>query len=157
MENYIEQKVALAVQYFKNGYNCSQSVFMAFADDFGVDKTMAAKISASFGGGIGRMREVCGTVCGMAMCAGFISPADDPSDKVARTANYALVQEFAEKFRAENGDIICRRLLGLPDDTCPCPEPSTRNAEFYKKRPCVEYVAFAARLVAEKMVELGRI
>ena len=151
MENYIDQKVALAVQYFKDGYNCSQSVFMAFAEDFGVDKTMAAKISASFGGGIGRMREVCGTVCGMAMCAGFISPADDPSDKVARTANYALVQEFAEKFRTENGDIICRRLLGLPDDTCPCPEPSTRNAEFYKKRPCVEYVAYAAKLVAEKM------
>ena len=157
MENYIEEKVSLAVQYFKGGYNCSQAVFMAFANDFGIDKMQAAKISASFGVGIGRMREVCGTVCGMAMCAGFISPADNPSDKAARTANYALVQDFAEKFRAENGDIICRRLLGLPDNNCPSPEPSTRNAEFYKKRPCVEYVTFAAKLVAEKMVELGKI
>ena len=127
--------------------------YMAFANDFGVDTAFASRIAASFGGGIGRMREVCGTVCGMAMCASFIAPADDPSDKAARTANYALVQEFAEKFRAENGDIICRRLLGLPDDTCPCPEPSTRNTEFYKKRPCVEYVAYATRLVAEKIAE----
>ncbi|MBO7481022.1 MAG: C_GCAxxG_C_C family protein [Bacteroidales bacterium] len=155
MENFIENKVAQAVQYFKSGYNCSQSVFMAFAEDFGVDTAFASKISASYGGGIGRMREVCGAVCGMAMCASFIAPADNPSDKSARTANYALVQEFAEKFRAENGDIICRRLLGLPDENCPCPEPSTRNAEFYKKRPCVEYVAYAARLVAEKMMEKG--
>ena len=91
-------------------------------------------------------------VGGMAMCAGFISPADDPSDKAARTANYALVQEFAEKFRAENGDIICRRLLGLPDENCPCPEPSTRNAEFYKKRPCAQKVESAARVFAEYLL-----
>ncbi len=133
MENYIEQKVALAVQYFKSGYNCSQSVFMAFADDFGVDKTMAAKISASFGGGIGRMREVCGTVCGMAMCAGFISPADDPSDKVARTANYALVQEFAEKFRAETATSsaavcsVCQMTLVRVPNLRPAMPSSTRN------------------------------
>ncbi len=153
METYVEEKVNLAVSYFRAGYNCAQSVFMAFAEDFGFDNEQAAKVSASFGGGIGRMREVCGTVCGMAMCAGFISPSDDPSDHNARTRNYALVQEFAEKFRSENGDIVCRRLLGLPDATKESPEPSQRTPEFYKKRPCVEYVACAARIVAEKISE----
>ena len=153
MENYVEEKVALAVSYFKGGYNCAQSVFMAFADDFKLDKELAARFSASFGGGIGRMREVCGTVCGMAMCASFISPANNPADHNARTQNYALTQEFAEKFRMENGDIVCRRLLGLPDATKESPEPSQRTPEFYKKRPCVEYVACATRIVAEKILQ----
>ncbi len=153
MENYVEEKVALAVSYFKNGYNCAQSVFMAFADDFKLDLDLASRFSVSFGGGIGRMREVCGAVCGMAMCAGFISPVPDASDHNARTQNYALIQKFAEEFRSENGDIICRRLLGLPDARNENPEPTKRNAEFYKKRPCAEYVATATRIVAEKILE----
>ncbi|MCF0207608.1 MAG: C_GCAxxG_C_C family protein, partial [Bacteroidales bacterium] len=134
MENYIDKKVALAKAYFTQGYNCAQSVFMAFCEDFGVDLAMGAKISASFGGGIGRLREVCGAVSGMAMCASFLSPADNPSDHDARTRNYALAREFAEKFRSENGDIVCRRLLGLPDNANESPEPSKRTAEYYKKR-----------------------
>lgn len=152
----VQERIDKAEKFFKSGYNCSQAVFMAFADVFELDETFAARISASFGGGMGRMREVCGTVSGMALCAGFISPAEDPSDMSKRTANYALTQKFAEKFRAENGHIVCRVLLGLPTDNQDNPTPSTRTAEFYKKRPCVEYVKFAAKTVAEEINSIAK-
>ena len=100
---------------------------------------------------MGRMREVCGTVSGMAFVAGAIVPSADPKNLEERKNNYALVQTFADKFRAENGDIVCRRLLGLEPmvEKGETAMPSERTAEYYKKRPCVEYVACAARIVAE--------
>jgi C_GCAxxG_C_C family probable redox protein len=123
-------------------------VALAYADITKLDEEMVAKITASFGGGMGRLREVCGAVSGMAFLASFISPCPSADNAEAKKANYALVQEFAEQFRQQNGNIVCRSLLGLecPKDE---PTPSPRTAEYYKKRPCVEMVRSAATLFGE--------
>lgn len=146
----IEERVARARNYFTSGYNCAQAVAMAFDDVMMLDSNSVARISAPFGGGMGRMREVCGAVSGMTLVAGAISPSIDPKNMDERKANYALVQSFAADFRAENGDIVCRRLLGLEESVVRSESamPSERTAEYYRKRPCVEYVATAARIVA---------
>ena len=145
-----------AMQSFLDGYNCSQCMILAFEDLINIDVQQALKIASPFGGGMGRMREVCGTVSGMAFLAGAISPAVDPSNLEERKANYALVQRFADTFRSENGNIVCRRLLGLESmvERAETPMPSERTAEYYKKRPCVEYVGCAARIVAEYLQKM---
>lgn len=148
----LESRVKRARELFSSGYNCSQSVFMAYADLFEMEPRMAATLSAPLGGGMGRLREVCGAVSGMALLAGQLIPVYDPSDRQAKAENYALVQHFAERFREENGAIVCRELLGLSvqkED----PTPAERTAEYYRKRPCVEYVATAARIVGEWLLE----
>ena len=147
----IEERVERARNYFLEGYNCAQAVVMAFDDVMAMDVAQLARLAAPFGGGMGRMREVCGTVSGMAMVAGAIAPSNDPKNLAERKNNYALVQTFAESFRSENGDIVCRRLLGLEPavERSETAMPSERTKEYYKKRPCVEYVASAARIVAE--------
>ena len=149
----IEERVERARNYFLEGYNCAQAVVMAFDDVMAMDVVTLARLAAPFGGGMGRMREVCGTVSGMTMVAGAIEPSVDPKNMSQRQANYALVQAFAERFRNENGDIVCRRLLGLEPmvERAETAMPSERTAEYYKKRPCVEYVACAARIVAEHL------
>ena len=155
----IEERVERAKRLFKEGgYNCCQAVVLAYNDVFGIDDQTAAAISSGFGGGMGRMREVCGAVSGMTMLAGLIKPATDPSVKDWRTANYALVQEMAYEFKDINGSIVCKELLGLvpmgssaqaPKES---PEPSDRTPEYYKKRPCEELVGISARIVGEKIL-----
>ena len=147
-----EERAARAKEYFNQGYNCAQSVALAYADITNLDEEMVAKITASFGGGLGRLREVCGAVSGMAFLASFISPCPSADDADAKKANYALVQEFAEQFRQQNGNIVCRSLLGLdcPKDE---PTPSPRTAEYYKKRPCSEYVYDAALIVGKYLAK----
>ncbi len=147
-----EERAARAKEYFNQGYNCAQSVALAYADITNLDEEMVAKITASFGGGLGRLREVCGAVSGMAFLASFISPCPSADDAEAKKANYALVQEFAEQFRQQNGSIVCRSLLGLdrPKDE---PTPSPRTAEYYKKRPCSEYVYDAALIVGKYLAK----
>ena len=109
MDFNIEERVDKAGRLFKDGgYNCCQAVVLAYCDLFGMDEKTAAALSSGFGGGMGRMREVCGSVSGMVMLSGLLCPADNPSDKAGRTANYALVQEVAGEFRNINGSIICR-------------------------------------------------
>ena len=160
----IEERVEKAKRLFKEGgYNCCQAVVLAYNDVFGISDETAAALSSGFGGGMGRMREVCGSVSGMVLLAGLLKPASDPSDKVARTANYALVQEVAADFKALNGSIVCRELLGLspmgsvsvnPDDPHGIPEspvPSDRTPEYYRKRPCEELVGISARIIGEKI------
>ena len=154
----IEERVEKAKRLFKEGgYNCCQAVVLAYSDLFGLENETAAAISSGFGGGMGRMREVCGAVSGMVMLAGLMKPASDPSIKDWRTANYALVQEMAGEFKAMNGSIVCKELLGLvpmgSGSTAPkeSPVPSDRTPEYYKKRPCEEMVAIAARIVGEKI------
>lgn len=156
----IEERVAKAKRLFKeDGYNCCQAVVLAYNDVFSVDDDTAAAVSSGFGGGMGRMREVCGSVSGMVMLAGLMAPASDPSIKVDRTRNYALVQEMAEDFRKLNGSIVCKELLGLVPMGSngavakESPEPSDRTPEYYKKRPCEELVGIAARIVGEKILE----
>ncbi|MFI3319640.1 MAG: C-GCAxxG-C-C family protein [Rikenellaceae bacterium] len=149
----VEERAAQARAYFTQGYNCSQSVVLTFSDIMEIDPEILATLSASFGGGMGRLREVCGAVSGMAFVASKLAPCPSPTDRAAKSANYSLVQELAEEFRRENRYIVCRELLGLtqPKDE---PTPSERTPEYYKKRPCAELVAQAATIVATKINEL---
>lgn len=158
----IEERVEKAKRLFKEGgYNCCQAVVLAYNDLFGLDETLAASLSSGFGGGMGRMREVCGSVSGMVMLAGLIAPAADPSAKDWRTRNYALVQEVAGEFKAINGSIVCKELLGLvpmgSSEAAPkeSPVPSDRTPEYYKKRPCEELVGISARIIGEKLLKMN--
>ncbi len=146
----VEDRENKARELFSSGYNCCQAVAMTFADVIGLPESDVARLASGFGGGMGRMREVCGTVSAMTMAAGAIIPANDVSDKAAKTANYALVQEMADEFKRLNGSIICRELLGLgkPEST---PVPSDRTPEYYKKRPCGELCSVAAGIIARKI------
>ena len=149
-----EERALRAKEFFNQGYNCAQAVALAYADITALDERTVATITASFGGGMGRLREVCGAVSGMSFLASFISPCPTAEDGEAKKANYALVQKFAEEFRQQNGNIVCRSLLGLdrPKDE---PTPSPRTAEYYEKRPCAEYV-YDAALIVGKHLENGK-
>ena len=142
-----------AVELFKEGFNCSQSVFVAFAHKFDIDEDTAKKISAGLGGGIGRLREVCGAVSGAAMVIGSLASATEGADVENKQKNYELVREFAKRFTEENGSIICRELLGLDEQTKETAKPESRTAEYYKKRPCVELVECAAQILEEMINE----
>ena len=141
-----------AMALFKEGYNCSQAVFVAFCEELGMDQKTALKLSSSFGGGMGRLREVCGAVSGMFMAAGLHYGYEDPHDKTAKAEHYKRIQKLAEQFKEENGSIICRELLGLskgPD----IPVPEDRTEAYYKKRPCAELVGCAAGILEKMMRE----
>jgi C_GCAxxG_C_C family probable redox protein len=146
--NHQEKAVAL----FKEGYNCAQAVFAAYSEELGLDMETALRLSSSFGGGMGRMREVCGAVSGMFMAAGMKYGYSDPKDTRAKTEHYKLIQDLAQKFKVKNGSIICKDLLGLskPEGT---PIPQERTTDYYKKRPCVEIVRCAAEILDEYLNE----
>ncbi len=151
MEDRIEKAKAL----FKEGYNCSQSVVAAFADMYGFSPEQALRMSASFGGGIGRMRQTCGAACGLFMLAGLETGCIDGKDREGKEANYKVVQALAEEFKKRNGSLICAELLGL-SKAAPTPAtPEARTAEYYKKRPCVKMVEEAARIWCEYMANKG--
>lgn len=142
----IEARAQRATDLFKQGYNCSQAVFAACADIYGVtDESLALRLSASFGGGMGRMRMVCGAASGMFMLAGLQNGSSTPHDNQGKMANYAFVQQLAGEFKARYGSLICAELLGLapkPQD----PKPEERTPQYYEKRPCSEMVAEAVRV-----------
>ena len=140
-----------AMQLFEEGYNCAQAVLLAFEDITQLDTATAAALSSSFGGGMGRLREVCGAVSGMFMVSGVIRGYSDPKATDEKMNHYALIQSLAADFKKENGSIVCRELLGLPGPQEPTPEE--RTAEYYRRRPCGEYVANAALLLAQKLSE----
>ncbi len=145
----MEDRIELAVSLFKEGYNCSQSVVAAFADMYGFTREQALRMSASFGGGIGRMRQTCGAACGLFLVAGLETGCTEGSNREGKEANYKLVQQLAEEFKKRNGSLICAQLLGL-DKSAPTPAtPEARTAEYYKKRPCVKMVEEAARIWVE--------
>lgn len=152
MEN-MEERIELAVSLFKEGYNCSQSVVAAFADLYGFTREQALKMSASFGGGIGRMRQTCGAACGLFMVAGLETGCTEGKNREGKEANYKLVQELAEEFRRRNGSIVCAELLGLSKSAPTPATPEERTTEYYKKRPCVKMVEEAARIWAEYLVK----
>jgi len=133
-----------AAQLFLDGYNCAQAITVAFSDVTGLDKGLSARMASSFGGGMGRMREVCGAVSGMLMVAGVLYGYDSVCDDTAKKDHYALVQELAGQFREEAGSIICREILKNPPSD---PNPTPRTAEFYQKRPCSRMVMIAARIL----------
>lgn len=140
----------IAKQNFTDGYNCAQAVLCAFEDVTGLDGETAAKIASSFGGGMGRMREVCGAVSGACMVLGLIEGYDDPKAGKEKMQLYARVQEFAQKYKEENGSIICRELLaGVP--VMSGVKPEERTETYYKKRPCAELVYMAASILDEML------
>ena len=136
----------LAKDLFIEGYNCSQAVLAAFEDEIGLDLETCLKIASSFGGGMGRLREVCGAVSGMFMVAGLIYGYTDPKDYSAKTEHYKRIQELAKQFEEQNGSIVCRELLGL-SVKADAPVPEKRTEQYYKKRPCAELVEQAAAII----------
>lgn len=145
----MEERIEKAVSFFKEGYNCSQSVVAAYADLYGFSHEQALKMSASFGGGIGRMRQTCGAACGLFLLAGLESGCTEGKNREGKETNYRMVQQFAEEFRKRNGSLICAELLGLSKNAPTPTTPDARTAEYYKKRPCVKMVEEAARIFGE--------
>lgn len=141
-----EERIALAVELFKSGYNCSQAVVAAFADLYGMSREDALRVSASFGGGIGRMRETCGAACGLFILAGLKFGTTDAKNAEAKGENYRVVQELAAKFKEQNGFLRCRDLLGLYEDKKESHQPEERTQQYYERRPCAKIVEDAARL-----------
>lgn len=144
-----------AHQLFLAGYNCSQAVLCAFCEDVGLNETVARAISSSFGGGMGRLREVCGALSGAFMILGLKYGGYDPKDQQKKKIHYHRIQEFAALFRQQNGSIICREMLGLkagPDSAT----PEQRTLEYYRKRPCPEIVACTADLLADYIRKLEK-
>ena len=148
----IQKRVERAKELFHQGFNCSQAVFAACADIYGIeDEALALRLAASFGGGIGRMRQTCGAACGMFLLAGLQNGSAIPGDAEGKKNNYTLVQDLAAKFKDENGSLICSELLGIapkPQE----PTPEARTEAYYQKRPCVEMVASAVRMYLESLL-----
>lgn len=148
-----------ARELFREGYNCSQAVTLAFADELearGISKEMAAGLASSFGGGLGRLREVCGCVSGMALVCGALEGYQSPDAKEEKQEHYKRVQELAEAFKEQNGSYICRELLaGINTDTKPVPEARTES--YYKKRPCAELAACAADILEKHLTKLKKL
>lgn len=150
-----ENRVEKAVRLFKEeGHNCAQAVFAAYADKYGIDKETALKMSASFGGGMGRMRLVCGAVSGMLMVNGMENGATDAQDKQAKLHNYEMVQKLAAAFRQANGSIICGELLSMNNEPLSThPQASERTPQYYRKRPCADYVRCCAEIIEEYLMK----
>ena len=143
-----------ARRLFLMGYNCAQSVFCAFRDKMGMTLDEAARLSSSFGGGMGRLREVCGGVSGALLALGAICGYDIPGDDEAKKNHYQLVQNYARRFREKNGTIVCRELLKDVPVT-PGDIPEARTPEFYERRPCLRLVGEAAAILDEMLGEMG--
>lgn len=137
-------KAELAKKYFEEGYNCCQAVVLAFADKMKLDTAAALAIASSFGGGIGRLREVCGAVSGMCIVAGMLYGYTSPDAKEEKANHYKLIQDMAHKFEEKNGSIICRVLTGMEKGSH---VPESRTKEYYQKRPCGDLVYDAAEIL----------
>lgn len=154
MEMEFSPRALQAEAYFKEGYNCSQAVVLAFADLMDMDKEALLRMSSSFGGGMGRLREVCGSVSGMFLVLGYFEGSGSDRDPQQKKDIYAQVQELAARSRELNGSIICRELLaGVPHTDGGAPEE--RTPAYYKKRPCGKLVAISAQLLYEHLKEKG--
>ena len=147
-------KKELAINYFKQGYNCSQAIVLAFKDELNIDESTLLKISSPFGGGMGRLREVCGAVSGMFIVVGLLYGYDNPKQQELKTELYTKVQDLAKQFELDNGSIICRDLLDLKvkHDT---PIPEKRTSAYYQSRPCPEKVGYAAQLLDNYLKQLN--
>lgn len=147
----IDKRVARAVDFFMEGYGCCQSVVAAFADLYGIDETTAKRIAAGFGGGVGRMRMMCGAVSGIVMLVGLDCGQTEGSDREGKSACYKVIQELLAKSKEENGSLICAEILGIKgyEKAQSSYVASARTAEYYKTRPCAAKVESAARIFAE--------
>lgn len=146
-------EIERAGELFLEGFNCAQSVFTAFCHRFGMDEETAKRVSAGLGGGVGRMREVCGAVSGAAMVLGSVAAAVSGDDRASKAKNYELVREFAERFKKRHGGtVICREMLELNISMENTAMPENRTAEYYKNRPCLRAVEDAAEILL-KIIE----
>ena len=143
-----------AKNYFFEGYNCTQSVVLAFSDIIDINRKLLLNLASPFGGGMGRMREVCGAVSGMYIVLGYVCGYNLPEDKQGKIDLYAKVRELADKVRESRGSIVCRELLATVQHT-ECGIPEERTAEYYKKRPCGDIIAQTAQILEEYLLELG--
>jgi C_GCAxxG_C_C family probable redox protein len=150
MEINIAKRTEQAVTFFESGYNCSQAVLMAYSDLYGIETETAAKLATSFGGGMGRLREVCGAVSGMFMVLGLHYPYIDTTNKTAKNNNYKAVQHTANEFKNVMGSYICADLLRLKHEP-QNPVSSERNEAYYKSRPCIRCVGVAAKIVGNEI------
>lgn len=150
IDEQLNDRVNKAVSLFESGYNCSQSVFMAYADLYDIDSETAAKLATSFGGGMGRLREVCGAVSGMFLVLGLHYPFTDTKNKDSKNTNYKAVQSLANQFKAEMGSYICADLLHKKREA----ESSIseeRTTKYYAERPCTKCVRVAAEIVGKEL------
>lgn len=150
----LEARVQRAVDNFMQGYGCCQSVVAAFADLYNLDDTMAKRIAAGFGGGVGRMRMMCGAVSGIVILAGLDRGQIDGADRKGKSMCYKVVQELLDEFKVQNGSVVCAELLGLKghEKAQSSYVASPRTAEYYKTRPCAAKVESAARIFAEYLI-----
>lgn len=142
-----------ALQLFHQGYNCAQAVFASFADEMCLDEKFALRLSSCFGGGMGRMREVCGAVSGALMVLGALKGYDQLDDRTAINGHYAAVQDFAAQFREIHESIICRDLLNLRRGEKSTPSPTVRTDAFYQERPCDRCIADAVEILETMLSE----
>lgn len=141
----------IARENFKSGYNCAQSVFLTYANKYGFDKDTALKLASSFGGGMGRMREVCGAISAMFMIAGLESGYVENNNDEVKAEHYARIQNLAKEFKKKHGTIICRELLGVDADDNPI--PSKRTSQYYEERPCEEFIADVCKIIDELVIK----
>lgn len=146
----ISERRQCAIENFQSGYNCAQAVFLAYSDIYNVENKLAKQLSAPFGGGMGRMREVCGALSGAFMLVGLKYPADNPEDKAAKMENYAAVQRVAAPFKEKHGTIICRELL---DAKRAKPEADANDpfGGYLAKNPCARFVAEMAEIIGKEL------
>ena len=144
----MEDKAEKAEELFLSGYNCAQSVFCAFCEDFGIDFEVGLKMTSSMGGGMGRLREVCGAVSSMFLLVGLKRGYIENNNDEIKANHYKLIQDLADEFKNEFGSILCRNLLGEDRGSY---IPDKRTEEYYKTRPCAEFIKYAAKLT-EKII-----
>ena len=144
------EKGSLAKAYFEQGYNCAQAVLLAFCEETGLSEEQAARLGSTFGGGMGRMREVSGAVSAMFMVEGLVEGYSDPKAKEEKNEVYARVRALADRFREKNHSIICRELL-INVEVTPGGEPEERTKAYYERRPCSRYVEDAAFILAQAL------
>ena len=149
----MSDRVQKAKENFLKGYNCAQSVLVAYADVLGMTEEQAAKFSSPFGAGFGRMREVCGTVSSMTMLLGYFEGNADPGNQENKTRIYARERELIELFLQEQNSIVCREILGLEKGQEEPPAPSIRTLEYYESRPCLGCVETAARIIESEILK----
>ena len=144
--NFISEKEKIARKLFREGRNCAQAVFCTFCEDFGIDFETGLKLSSSFGGGMGKLREVCGAVSGMFMIAGLKFGYTSNDNLNEKTEHYKRIQDLAEEFKQKFGTIICREILKIDSDGY---IPSERTQKYYESRPCEECIATATKIIAK--------
>lgn len=150
----MKDHAVLARENFIRGYNCAQAVACAFCEEMGLEEAAVARMVSSFGGGLGKQREICGAVSGAAFVLGVLRGYSDPEATTEKTEHYARVQDFSARFKAEHETIICRELLkNLSLKKVNSPEPEPRTEEYYRVRPCVRFVETAAKIVEDMLTE----